>query len=239
MVRTTSERRNKMTLLFREDNRKVVRHHVEEIKESIKAHGYLNHAPIVLNEQGEIIDGQHRYIACCELGITPPTITLTGDNSQLMVDLNRSQKAWGIDDFVNFYSKMGKMSFQVLQEFCKKTKLAVTPALMILTGKFSNFDVIRKGDLVFDCDNKLLVKKYEIADDVSRIARLLKLHRGNKSITDAYLSLIGIDGFNREYFIQKMYRYRDRLALCASAKSYLQMFVAVYNYRNKGGEIVL
>lgn len=226
-----------MKLQFREDNRKIQRQHVNEIKESIMAHGYLNHAPIVLNEEGEIIDGQHRYIACCELGITPPTVTVTSDDTKLMVDLNRSQKAWSIDDFINFYAKAGKWSYKVLQEFCKYARLATTPSLIILLGNFKSFDMIRTGELIFDVDTNELQKKYAIADDIGQIAKLFGLHRGNKAMTEAYVTLISIEGFDRDYFMQKMKRYRDRLSLCASAKSYLQLFVSVYNYRNKGGEL--
>lgn len=228
-----------MKLVFRDDNRKVQRKHVNELKESIKAHGYLKHSPIVLSEDGEIIDGQHRYIACCELGITPPTITLRGDNAKLMVDLNRSQKAWGVDDFVNFYAKAGKWSFQILQEFCKKTKLATTPALIVLMGKFTTFDVIRTGDLKLDLDVKQLASKYAIAEDIGVIARLFGLHKGNKAMTEAYTSLIEIEGFEREYFLHKLRRYRDRLSLCGSSKAYLQLFASIYNFNNKCGKLVL
>lgn len=228
-----------MKFTFRTDNRKIQRQHVNEIKESIQAHGYLSHAPIVLNEEGEIIDGQHRYIACCELGITPPTVTVTSNDTKLMVDLNRSQKAWSIDDFINFYAKAGKWSYKVLQEFCKYAKLATTPALIILLGSFRSFESIRTGELMFEMDATELQKKYAIADDIGRIARLFGLRRGNKTMTEAYVTLVGVEGFDREYFLQKMQRYRDRLSLCASSKSYLQLFVSIYNYRNKSGELAL
>lgn len=225
---------------FRDDNRKVQRKHVNDLIESIKAHGYLNHAPIVLNEDGEIIDGQHRYIACCELGITPPTITIRKDDPTLMVDLNRSQKAWAIEDFINFFAEAGKYSFKILQDFCKYCHLAVTPSLIILlNNEFKSFDDIRTGSLMINLSEQELQEKRRIANDITAIAKLINLKKGNKSITQAYMSLIEMDGFKRDYFFMKMRRYRDRLSLCGTSKAYLQMFVAVYNYRNKGGELVL
>jgi ParB-like chromosome segregation protein Spo0J len=41
----------------------------EALKESIKKEGL--YFPIIVNEEGEILDGYHRYKACLELGIEP------------------------------------------------------------------------------------------------------------------------------------------------------------------------
>jgi site-specific DNA-methyltransferase (adenine-specific) len=49
----------------------------DALKASIAA-GYDPARPIVVDENGAILDGHHRQQACAELGITPPTITLPG-----------------------------------------------------------------------------------------------------------------------------------------------------------------
>ena len=41
----------------------------QSLKQSIKAHGL--HLPIIVNSQGIILDGHHRFKACQELGIEP------------------------------------------------------------------------------------------------------------------------------------------------------------------------
>jgi ParB-like chromosome segregation protein Spo0J len=45
------------------------REEYEALKESIKKEGL--YYPIIVNEEGEILDGYHRYKACLELGIEP------------------------------------------------------------------------------------------------------------------------------------------------------------------------
>jgi ParB-like chromosome segregation protein Spo0J len=49
----------------------------EALKASIAA-GYDPARPIVVDENGTILDGHHRQQACAELGITPPAVTLPG-----------------------------------------------------------------------------------------------------------------------------------------------------------------
>jgi ParB-like chromosome segregation protein Spo0J len=49
----------------------------DALKASIAA-GYDPARPIVVDENGAVLDGHHRQQVCAELGITPPTVTLPG-----------------------------------------------------------------------------------------------------------------------------------------------------------------
>ena len=49
----------------------------EALKASIAA-GYDPARPIVVDENGAVLDGHHRQQVCAELGITPPVVTLPG-----------------------------------------------------------------------------------------------------------------------------------------------------------------
>lgn len=228
-------------LKFRVDNRKIIRKHVEDIKESIQKHGFLSCKPIIINDEGEVIDGQHRYIACCELGIEPPVLNLGDLSASLMVDLNKCQKSWSILDFVNFHAEQGNEPFIVLRSFINTSKLAVTPSILILTeGKeFLGFDTIKDGSFNLSLSAEEYSDRVKIALEINNIAKMMDLHKGNKAITQAYLMLLKADNFDREYFQFKIRRHKDFLSLCGSAQSYLRMFINVYNYNKKSGKISL
>ncbi len=49
----------------------------DALKASIAA-GYDPARPVVVDENGAVLDGHHRQQACAELGITPPTVVLPG-----------------------------------------------------------------------------------------------------------------------------------------------------------------
>ena len=53
------------------------------VKESIALNGYDQHQPIVLYK-GRILDGYHRYTACLELGIKPPTRDFVGTDAEAL-----------------------------------------------------------------------------------------------------------------------------------------------------------
>ena len=228
-------------LKLRDDNRKIVRKHVEELKKSISENGYMDFKPIIIDKDNTIIDGQHRYIACSELGVVPPTLTIDGNSVNLMVTLNKTQKAWGINDFINFHAECGNKSYILLREFINRTKLSPTPAIILLTNErgFLGFDNIKEGDLNIELTDKQFEDYIETAQEIEKIAKLLKLVKGNKLLTQTYLSLLKIENFDKEYFFDKLLRYRDELHICGTLKSYLQMFVNLYNYNKKGYRITL
>ena len=62
------------------------------LRESIKQNGVRN--PIILYEN-MILDGRHRYLACKELGIEPPTIEFEGDACpvEYVYDINSNRRS--------------------------------------------------------------------------------------------------------------------------------------------------
>src|SRR5947208_12332814 len=50
----------------------------QSLKESIKQDGLF--VPIIVNQNGVLLDGHHRYKACQELGIQPKFVTKAFDN---------------------------------------------------------------------------------------------------------------------------------------------------------------
>lgn len=229
-------------LSFKKENRSINRQHVEELKASISEHGYLSCHPIITNEAGEIIDGQHRFLACQELGIEPLVLSIKDISDKLMIDLNKSQRCWRTEDYINFYSQKGNKHYELLNQFVHETKLAVTPALLILTnGDVPKFDKIKSGQM--EIPFSVVSKEYEyavyLAECANKIARYMKLPKGNKSIVDAVVVLSKISGFDLEYLMEKVSRYRDELFLCGSVKGYINLFLKLYNVNKKGAKVTL
>lgn len=54
---------------FLSTNRPVQRNHVNKLKKSLSEYGFLESQPITVTEDYKILDGQHRFIACKEMGI--------------------------------------------------------------------------------------------------------------------------------------------------------------------------
>ena len=50
-------------------NRPIHRGHVNKLKKSLTEYGFLDSQPITVTPDFRIIDGQHRFIACKEMGL--------------------------------------------------------------------------------------------------------------------------------------------------------------------------
>jgi hypothetical protein len=54
-----------------------------------------------------------------------------------MIELNASQKNWGLIDFINHYAKQGKQWYVYFLHFKEKYNLSITSALAITTDSKS------------------------------------------------------------------------------------------------------
>lgn len=79
-------------------NREVNR--IGFIKKNIKKYGYLR-MPILVNEDHEVIEGQHRLAACEELGVPVHYIVQEGLGIDHCIALNVGRRNWAIKDYVH------------------------------------------------------------------------------------------------------------------------------------------
>jgi ParB/RepB/Spo0J family partition protein len=64
----------------------------EALKQSIREHGFDATTPIVIDEDGQIVDGHHRYCACEELGVDPVTTTVESPDVEQAYRSNLSRR---------------------------------------------------------------------------------------------------------------------------------------------------
>ena len=131
-----------------EGNRTINLAHLKRITESIEKHGYRG-APIVVSGDMTIIDGQHRYAACKELGIPVPYVIDKGATIETARTLNASQRAWRATDFVASYAATGNENYVRLHKFMESTGLAFRLAIKALRPDLTGAEqAAKEGTLV-------------------------------------------------------------------------------------------
>jgi hypothetical protein len=92
-------------------NRAINSNSVKKLVSSIKDYGLIN--PITVNENLEIIDGQHRLEACKYLGI-PVKYMMTEKNcdSRVVQSINSTQHSWTLLDAIKSYAETGNTTYQ-------------------------------------------------------------------------------------------------------------------------------
>jgi hypothetical protein len=127
-------------------NRPVTHWQVKKIKDSIGKIGYINEAPILVDENLVIIDWQHRFSACKELGLPIYYQIVKGNMEQIMIELNASQKNWTLPNYINHYAKQWKEWFVYFLEFQKKYDLPITSAMALLTDTKNSWKAIKNWE---------------------------------------------------------------------------------------------
>jgi len=113
---------------------------ISSLKESITKIGYIMGKPVICNNRFEIIDGQHRFWACIELGL-PIYYVIQSTNGvsseDIMVDLNAKQRTWRLNEYINHYADRGVRFHKCVRDFETKYKLGISNSIAIVCDRDS------------------------------------------------------------------------------------------------------
>lgn len=147
---------------FRKENRELSEQNVLKLVNSIKDFGFIEGRDVLVDEEGFVIDGQHRVEACKRLGIEIPYQVANGDFMKKTIALNACQKPWTLEDYVNSYSKQGVDFYRKLVKFNEKYNLGIGVCIdvFIQSAKFIS-QGIREG------------KEFKINEDADNVAQFI------------------------------------------------------------------
>lgn len=218
-------------------NREIDETNLKKIINSIKSKNLLHLRPLIVDENFNIIDGQHRLEAARLLKL-PIFYEVQKDiASEDIVLLNANQKNWTHKDYYNYYCSAGNSEYTKLKEFINKYKLDYSIALAIL----KNYG----GDPAFKFKKGL----FKFPDDLSSALELLFcIKEIQKLICERYagdtkfctrlgfvksiILFLNID-IDFDKFIKNIEIKMNWLKSCSSIPDYLHIFKQIYNFKNK------
>ena len=149
-------------------NREINKRQVTNIENSIRTLDLTMFSPIMV-KNNYIIDGQHRFTACRNLGLPIYFIELDTLKEKDVVTaialLNNNSKNWSAEDFLHLYCQLGVESYMKVKDFMAETKVSsLSVAIYFLSGFNQYKSAINKKfkDGQFDIKNEDLEKAYEI-----------------------------------------------------------------------------
>lgn len=221
---------------FRKDNRQEINeNHVKKLIESIKNRNLLEFRPIIINNDYEVMDGQHRLMAAKSLGVDIYYKIEKKIKPEDMIQLNLS-KSWSMNDYLNFYIQRNFDDYVALYNFMKKNNLSLSIALSIVCGKsskvYSNF---KNGKFKFikeDIDSILLncreciafIKKNQKATQVT--------YTSTFRFWKALIKLMNDENFNLEKWNENFQKMVDKFSCRTTWEGYYRIMVDIHNYRN-------
>ena len=189
-------------------NRNINKFHVERLKNSMSKK-YL-HTVISVNENYEVIDGQHRLQACKELNLPIKYVVLKGYGLKEVQTLNAMSSNWTTNQFLESYCSKGIINYLQYKKF--KT----------------HEQHFKKGS--FKIEN--YEKACYYANQIIKIAPYYKGYN-RRHFVRAMFHLLNNEDFNMNEFLQKLSYQSTSLVDCINRESYLMLIEEIYNYRRK------
>lgn len=215
---------------FLTTNRDPARGHIEALKRAFVEHGNLTEiSPITVNENLEIIDGQHRYIAAQELG--EPVFYMVRSNLSIQDarQMNILHRPWNTDDYAESYAAAGNQNYIKYLEL--KEMYGFSHSIMVMyivglqaTGQHKAF---REGGLVIE-NEKAALKRL---DELSAIAEVVGDIAKTRAFALAYLKVRSVDGFDFKQMVRKFEMFGGAVKSYSGLEDNQRQLEDIYNYK--------
>ena len=203
---------------FLDNNRIVKSSHVNMLKKSIKNIDLTKYNPIKVDANLRIIDGQHRFHACMELGLPIYYVVLNGvDAEQAMIIDNQNNKKWEMMDWLRYRANKNGGCYKQLLDFIQQTCTTISNAMVIFPAKAINAATLKAGTTDFGVNEK--------AFDIVHFLQSQEVKTLSFRNTRAFNLAIRI-AFD-EYSKRQMDKLKRKILLvpeCANYKQYLTVF---------------
>lgn len=211
-----------------EGNRNKNLMHINRLKRSM-ADNYL-FTVIIVNENYEIIDGQHRFDVIKELKLPLHYIMCNGYGLNEVHILNQNSKTWNADDYATGYCNLGYDDYIKYIAFKEKYNLGHNEAMSLLSGVPNKIDI----ELFYRGDFK--IKSLKNAEDIiEKIMMIEPYYAGVRRRAFIYtmMSLFKNPNFEFTEFLQKLKIQPTALQDCTNVTNYKVLIEEIYNYRRR------
>jgi hypothetical protein len=220
------------------------RSHTESVvftlMESIKEHNLLSERPIMVNEQMEVIDGQHRLEAAKRLGI-PIYYTINKKLKPHDIILLNTQHNWNLENYLQYWANEQVEDYVKLKNYVQTSGISFKILMRILMQDKSRnrYEEFKKGNYKFPGEEEI-TKVTQHIENAKVIVEYIRAKTGNEypqlftptfyKWLIIFLSHPSVD-FNT--FMHKLPYRIELLRPCASGKEYLEIFRIIYNFRSQ------
>ena len=232
---------------FLTGNRPPNPQHIKRLAASIKENGMLCN-PILVNENHEIIDGQHRYLAAKEVNSPVYYIIAKGYALSQVHTLNINQKNWTSKEFLEGYVDMGLKDYILLKDFWTEHNwLTLSDAISICsnttssTAMLGSKRVLKNGKIEgkvkdFKCGTwkaRDMNKAQENALKIKLIEPYFKDGYNSSVFVGTMLSLFNNSNFDHSHFMNKLRIQPTALVKNATRQQCEMLIEDIYNFKNR------
>ena len=188
--------------------------------------------PICVNEDYEVIDGQHRLKACEELGLSVYFYVLEGYSVNQMKRANLVSSNWTKDDFLNAYVNEKQKDYVNFAEMKLRYGLNTTDLIKVIS-RIQKVNLISLG-LAFEEGNfKLFAEEYEEVTEfliALEDFNFFKEYKKSKFVS-AFLEMYFFKGYDHSIMKMRLQSRFEVLEVQLTKDDYLKILAnKIYSY---------
>lgn len=186
-------------------------------------------SPILVNQEFQVLDGQHRLEAHKRLGLPVPYFWDNVGDLSTVQRMNNSQKSWTNDDYAKSYIERGLKDYEIYKWFKESFGMPHTVCLILLEG------VDGRGQSKRFRGGEFKVKNIELAKRKAAVLSNLSeffTHWKDAAFLRALNTALNKKGFDIQQFIHKVALNSKMLVPCTSTDQYAQLIEEIYNFRS-------
>ena len=225
-----------------ETNRKISEGHVKELVKSIEENGYIELSDIKVTKDYVIIDGQHRFEACKQLGLPILyTIVESTDIDRDIKILNSHNKNWSPTDIIEYYFTKGNVNYVQLYALKERLNLKdIRTTLNYMYGRRISVRCNIMKDLKngnFKFSTKLEFNALKVKNEVQVLTDCIVTQGKKKSFNkqdciNAYLDIRSLPGFRIDNMQKKLTADEgDSIPLNGNVTQYRNALLKIYNFK--------
>jgi hypothetical protein len=199
--------------------------------------------PILVNENLQVIDGQHRLLAAKEVKSEVYFIIIPGSNLTDVHTLNLNQKNWSRKDFMEGYANMGVIPYIKLRDFVKKNDdysfndcvslCSNTSTVASTTSNSGNRKSSYKNTIE---EGTWLGRDFGLGQEWANKIRMIKPYYVgyNRTIfVGTMITLLSNKNFDYSEFMHKLRIQPTALVDCANRDQYKTLIEDIYNFKRR------
>jgi hypothetical protein len=231
---------------FIKGNREIDQTNLNNIKESLSKKQILESAIIVgiddVSDDGKpykIIEGQHRYTACCELGLPVSFIIRKDFDIEIMEKslsivelLNTASKTWNISNFMYSKCLLGLQPYQLYNKLFEKYPAFEHENILSIINRYRDdnryvwFQQFKEGELL------LTEEMYQTVDkDLTILDSMVPaiINSGKRQYIKALTNIIYTPKLDVDRLVEKMLKYGELPISKTVDKCYEIIVKEIYN----------
>lgn len=226
------ETRDYSIFKFRHDNREIKPNHVKYLTKKMKDKGWLKTSTVVINGNGDIIDGQHRVKAAIEAAVPIRFRVERGAGIEEITEMNTGQRNWSPFDHLHKFVARGNENYIKFDNFIKEFPMfRITECAMFLNNGISTVDrrVFEEGRWIAKDVN--VARKW--ANNVLSLKPYFEKYYNKSIFVRAMIKVFTTkkDVFNFDQFLHKVKLRPSMIYACGTVEQYVEMIEDIYNYK--------